>query len=734
MQFFTPSSLVFLWALPALWFLVWLGRRMWTARVARIGMPQTLTRKLMPLYRPHAWQGRAILLTLGILFAVLALARPQWGSEKKKIERQGIDIIFLLDTSLSMLAEDAKPNRLEKSKLEIKHFVRRLKGDRVGMVAFAGSGFLQTPLTLDYPAFLLFLDGVKTGYIPDPGTSLDQAIHVAMESMPEKELKHKALVLFSDGEDHEGGLERAIDEAKKAGTRVYTVGVGSAQGEPIQLSDEQGRRVGFKKDASGKMIMTALNQPLLEKIADETGGLYLPGTPGEEEIELILRHMQSIGKRQFKERLITEKEEHFQLFLALGLLFLALEMLVRSQSASKSRRTAARAVAKVLPLAACLFLFSGFLFDSPQRLNEKANKEFEEKKYQTAMEHYQKAQVSAPEDPVLNYNLATTQYQTKDYQQAAANLEQTLEKAQDPALKAKALYNYGNAQYRLGNFEKAIEAYQKALEIDPKDVDAKYNLELIEKKKGAFDKKNQDRKKDQQKQQKQNQQQQNQQQNQQQQNQQQNQQQQNQQNQQNQQGQQQDQQDKQDQQDQKDQQNQKDKQDQQDQKDQQNQKDKQDQQDQKDQQNQKDKQDQQDQKDQQKKEEQQRQQEEQQKKEEEQRQREEQQKREEETRQREEQQKREEEEQKQREEQKKKEEEERKKEEEQQKEQQPQEQKEQEPKEGNPQGGGRQPLQGQMSKDQALRILDALKETEKELQDLRRPPLRRDPKTVDKDW
>ncbi len=702
----------------------------------------------MPLHRSQANRVRAFLICAAVFFSVFALARPQWGNEKTKIERQGIDVLFLLDTSLSMLAEDIKPSRFEKSKLEIKSFLRKIKGDRVGMVAFAGSGYLQTPLTLDYPAFQLFLDGVKVGYIPDPGTSLEPAIEVALQSFPPKNLKHKAIILFSDGEDNEGGAERALEDAKRAGVRIYTIGVGSSQGEPIPLKDDQGRKSGFKKDSAGKVVMTKLNPQFLEKIAERTGGLYLPSTPGEDEIDLILKHMQSIGKTKFKEQIVTEKEEHFPTFLALALLFLAAESFVRNVNRAPRGNPAAMTAI----LAAFWLLSSGFLFDNSRSLNEKANTEYKNKKYQTALDLYQKAKVNHPDDPMINYNLGTALYKTNDYRQAEADLLKTIEKTTDNALKAQAYYNLGNTQYRTGNFEKAIESYQKALDLNPQDVDSKYNLEFLQKQKSMFDKKNQDRKKDQ-KQNQQNQQNQDQKQNQQkqggggqsdkqdqqknQQNQQnQDQQQKDQQNQQNQDQQQKDQQNQQNQdQQQKDRQNQQNQdqqqkdqekqqnQDQQ-QKDQQKQKDKDQQQ--KDQQNQQN-QDQQ-QKDQQNQQNQDQQQKDQQKRQEEEQQRRDQQEKERQEREREKQ-RQEEQEQQQREEAERKEQEQREKEQKEDAEKNlPRNQKEQASQ------GGRRPLQGQMATDQALRLLDALKESEKELQDLRRPPVRRDQPTVEKDW
>ncbi len=493
MQFFSPEAFLFLWAVPGLLFLFWISQQLWRKRLAQFAEFETVRNKLMPAYDPKERTLRLGHLILIFLFAALALARPQWGEAKKKIERKGVDLIILLDTSLSMLAEDVKPSRFQKSKLELKTLVRNLKGDRVGMIAFAGSGFLQAPLTLDYSTFLLFLDAVEVGYIPDPGTSLAQALRLAARSFPTNNLKYKALILFTDGEDHIGGVEQALAEIKKQGIRIYSIGVGTLEGQPIPLRDEQGRKSGFKKDRSGEIVITKLNPPLLEKIALETGGLYLPSTPSEEEISVVLKHREGLGKKQFKERMVDEKEEHFQIFLFMAVCFLILEMLCRRMKPQASVRNHAQA-ASVLIL---FFLFSGFL-ESPKGLTDKGNKLYREKKYQSALKLYQTAKVKNPESPAIRYDLGTTQYQLNQYQEAGKELEKAAaDSAAHPELQAKALYNYGNTQYRLGNFQKAIEAYQKTLELNPKDVDAKYNLEFLLKEKSIFEKKNQERKKQQ---------------------------------------------------------------------------------------------------------------------------------------------------------------------------------------------------------------------------------------------
>jgi len=327
MQFLHPGWLNGLWFIPLLvFFFVWTGRR---KRKLLEKFAEWRTMELLGESHSHTKER----LKKGLLVTVLALlmitlAQPQWGNEKKQIQRKGVEIIFLVDSSLSMLAEDAIPSRIEKAKLEMKSFLRQLKGDRVGIVTFAGSGFIQSPLTLDYDAFLLFVNSIQVGYIPDAGTSLSEAIRMAIKAFPKTKQKNQVIVLLSDGEDLEGNVEPAVKMAKEANIRIYSIGIGTKEGAPIPLRSEQGKVSGYKKDRSGEVVITKLNEELLTQISEQTGGLYSQATPSEREIEWIYQHTQNLEKKDFKQRLIVERENHFQFFLAIALLVLFAEAII----------------------------------------------------------------------------------------------------------------------------------------------------------------------------------------------------------------------------------------------------------------------------------------------------------------------------------------------------------------------------------------------------------------------
>ena len=271
---------------------------------------------------------KTALILAGIIFSFLALMRPQWGFHWEESKRYGLDIIIALDTSKSMLAEDVKPNRLERSKLAVRDLVRQLSGDRIGLVAFAGDAFLQCPLTVDYSGFLLSLEAVSPGTIARGGTSVSSAIKEAIKSYAGGQKKYKVLIIITDGEDHEGDAQSAALEAKKEGMIVFTIGIGTKEGELILVPGE-GARKEFLKDKEGNVVKSRLDEALLQRIALATGGSYIRSSSREFGLDLIYREkLAKMEKREVESRLIKHHEERFQIPLVLALLALLLEPLM----------------------------------------------------------------------------------------------------------------------------------------------------------------------------------------------------------------------------------------------------------------------------------------------------------------------------------------------------------------------------------------------------------------------
>ncbi len=279
--------------------------------------------------------GKALLVLCGYLFLVLALARPQWGTKLELMSRKGVDIVVAMDVSSSMMAEDIKPNRLERSKHELSQMLNTLAGDRIAIVAFAGDAFLQCPLTLDYGAAKMFLDIMNPDLIPVPGTTVAGAIRAARKAFDPKQKKYKVLILITDGEDHAGSVLEEAEAAAKEGIVIYTLGIGSAAGVPIPMRDGSGN-VSYKKDRGGNVVMTRLDVSTLERVALATNGKFYQSTTGSLELERIHSEIRRMEKREMDSKHFTQFEDRYQWPLALALVFLVAEFFLSDRK--KKRR------------------------------------------------------------------------------------------------------------------------------------------------------------------------------------------------------------------------------------------------------------------------------------------------------------------------------------------------------------------------------------------------------------
>lgn len=274
---------------------------------------------------------KTILIAASLFFIMLALVRPQWGFEWQDVKRSGLDILIAIDTSRSMLAEDVKPNRLERSKLAVKDLIKKLRGDRIGLIAFAGSAFTQCPLTVDYNGFMLSLDALDVNIIPTGGTSITSAIKSALESFRGGAKKYKVLVIITDGEDHKGNTLEIAQKAGEAGIKVFTIGIGTKEGELIPLIDASGNR-SYLKDRSGNVVKTRLDESTLQEIALNTGGSYVKATNTEFGLDAIYEEkLSQMEKREIENKMVKKYHERFQIPLMIALVLLCIEPFVRSR-------------------------------------------------------------------------------------------------------------------------------------------------------------------------------------------------------------------------------------------------------------------------------------------------------------------------------------------------------------------------------------------------------------------
>lgn len=269
------------------------------------------------------WKIACWLVALGL--CMTALARPQWGERWEEVRRKGLDVIVALDTSKSMLAEDLKPSRLEQAKWGLRDLAQRLRGDRIGLVSFAGSSFLQCPLTTDYAAFMLTLDDVYVGIIPRGGTAIADSLQTAMKNFDPDSPADQAIILITDGEDHDGDPLSLLPELKKRNIRVYSIGIGSEEGELIPVRGENGRS-GYLKDREGNVVKSTLREDVLQRLALETGGAYVRAAPGDLGMERIVEEgFATMQRADADTRLRKAYEDRFGWFVGTALILLGIE-------------------------------------------------------------------------------------------------------------------------------------------------------------------------------------------------------------------------------------------------------------------------------------------------------------------------------------------------------------------------------------------------------------------------
>ncbi len=448
----------------------------------------------------------------GVTLLFVSLARPQVGYRWEEVHRRGVDLLFAVDTSKSMLTRDVKPDRLERAKLAVRDLVERFPDDRVGLVAFAGSAFLQTPLTLDHGIFEQSLDAVDTSVIPLGGTNIASAIETASKALSDEQHK-KVLVLLTDGEDLQGDALAAAEKAGKAGLVIDTVGVGTPRGELVPEPSRDGQTQ-FARDAQGGLVTSRLDETLLRRIAQATGGSYRPlGDSGKGLESLYEEDLSALPHSDLAARSQRVPIERYQWPLGIGLLLLGIEPLVSERRGSGAPARGARgagrgggALVGAAGAGAALLLFSGAASASPQS----AERAYQDGRYDQAEAEYAKAQKAAPDDARLSFDLGDAAYRKGDFDEAAKSFEATL-RTDDLKLQTQAYYNLGNARYRLGEhalagndidatrreWNQAVSRYEGALALDAKDQDARDNLELVKRRLAELDRKENQKKQDQ---------------------------------------------------------------------------------------------------------------------------------------------------------------------------------------------------------------------------------------------
>jgi Ca-activated chloride channel family protein len=434
-----------------------------------------------------------ILFVLGLACLFLALARPQWGSRLVDVRRKGIDILIGFDVSKSMLAQDVKPNRLQRVKLAVRDFAARLSGDRIGLLPFAGTSFLRYPLTTDYDAFNASLDDLDIDIILKGGTNIGAAIQDAAKILS-SESNYKILILITDGEDLSQDALKAAALAKKEKMIIYTVGVGTLQGELIPLPG--GGAGNFVKDERGEFVTSKLDEKTLTAIAETTGGIYVPlGNMGQGLDTIYERKLALIPKEDQAQRKKKVPVERFQWPLSVAIVLFSLEFLLIGRRRALHLPFITTAGRRKKQQAAAMLLLC-VLCSGSARADEGGNL-FQAGKYKEAAELYQNRLEQDSGNPALHFNLGVALHKQRNYEKAAAEFSRALQ-TEDLVLQAKSYYNRGVSQYAAGteiaekagsNIEQAVEqlkqakqSFEAALKLKSENKKANHNLQAVEKK------------------------------------------------------------------------------------------------------------------------------------------------------------------------------------------------------------------------------------------------------------
>lgn len=319
--FFYAFAILPVMALLVLWYFVARAKKL-----KRMGDPE-LIKQLMPYASRRKRVIKAVLFLMATASLILGVCNLQTGSKLREVKREGAEIMVCLDVSNSMLAQDLSPNRLIRAKYALEKMIDMLQGDRMGLVVFAGDAYVQLPITTDYNAAKMFLESIGPGLIPVQGTNLEAAIAKASESFSTDEGKNRAIILITDGENHDSAALDAAEEAEKKGIMINTIGIGSESGVPIPLI-ENGLVKGYRKDRDGQTVVTKLNSALLKSIAAKAGGVYVQASQADLGLSAVLDRIAELDKKQIDSKMYTDYEDQFQWFIGLALILYFIEFLI----------------------------------------------------------------------------------------------------------------------------------------------------------------------------------------------------------------------------------------------------------------------------------------------------------------------------------------------------------------------------------------------------------------------
>ena len=456
-----------------------------------------LLKALMPdvsHFRPRV---KFWLLLAALALLIVMLASPQMGTKISQEKRTGIETIIALDISNSMLAEDIVPSRLDRSKMMVENLVDHFTNDKIGLIVFAGDAFVQLPITSDYVSAKMFLSSIDPSMMATQGTDIATAINMAVSSFTQEEGIGKAVIVITDGEDHEGGALEAAEEAKKKGMSVYVLGVGSTQGAPIPIPGTGD----YMKDNTGNTVMSALNEEMCRQVAQAGGGVYIHVENNSAAQQQLDNELDKLSKKETSTTVYSDFDEQFQAFGILALLLLIIEICIFDRRNPLLKNLSLFSKKKVVTLMLLLVAMSISAQTDRQYIRQ-GNKQFNAGDYPNAEVSYRKAVEKNPKNPQAVYNLGNALMAQKKDSAAIEQFQNASKLETNPLRKYQSFHNMGVICQSHKMYGEAIEAYKNALRLNPADDETRYNLILCkhEKEKQDQNKQNQDQNKQDQKQ------------------------------------------------------------------------------------------------------------------------------------------------------------------------------------------------------------------------------------------
>ena len=485
-RFEEPTYLYLLAALPLIAILRWVLERKQLKRLKLFGDP-TLLRHLMPDVSKMRPVVKFWMLLAAMALIIVMMARPQMGTRISHEKRTGIESIIAMDISNSMLAEDVTPSRLDRTKMMVENLVDNFTDDKIGLIVFAGDAFVQLPITSDYVSAKMFLSEIEPSLIATQGTDIATAINMAANSFTQQQGVGKAIIVITDGEDHEGGALEAAKAAKKKGMRVYVLGVGSDKGAPIPMGNGD-----YMKDRTGNTVMTKLNEEMCRQIAEAGGGAYIHVDNNTNAQRQLDSELAKLSKKEMQSTIYSDYDEQFQAFGIIAIILLILEIcILESKNPIARRLNIFGRKQRTTTLIVALLVASASFAQNDRRYITQGNKLFRSGQFDKAEVAYRKAIEKNPRNPQAHYNLGNSLMAQKKDSAAVQSFQKSTELETSKIRKAMAFHNMGVVCQQHKMYGEAIEAYKNSLRLNPKDDATRYNLELC--KRQQRNQKNQDK-------------------------------------------------------------------------------------------------------------------------------------------------------------------------------------------------------------------------------------------------